>query len=232
MNPATRPGRRLVERCSASPCQPRGLEQRPRRATDRLHRGHRRRHPAERTLRRHRSGGPLRCSDGIGLSGRDRDDVGNDIGFLTSGHEPCRHDTTPLLDGRTHRRSVDRRADEARPDTATLAAGSMAPGALALEDRLSPVDIAPSRSARGRRRRLEDPRLSERERADHDCGTDEDRLPSAPLQMPNLTVVKYQTLDVTHRSPSSDARVSPAVGSAHPGSDRSRTINTFAAKTP
>ena len=53
-----------------------------------------------------------------------------------------------------------------------------------------------------------------------------------PIRSPNRTFVKYQRLEVSHTSASVDASVIPAAGSAQPGSDRSRTISTFAAKTP
>ena len=51
-------------------------------------------------------------------------------------------------------------------------------------------------------------------------------------QKPSSTFVKYQRLDVSQRRPSVDAIVAPATGSAHPGSERSCTISTFATKTP
>ncbi len=59
-----------------------------------------------------------------------------------------------------------------------------------------------------------------------------ERPPRAAHQNPNLTVVKYQRLDVTQSATSIDASVRPAVGSAQRGSEWSRTISTFATNAP
>ncbi len=108
----------------------------------------------------------------------------------------------------------------------------MAAGALALEDRLAAIDVAAGDCDAGGRRGLEDLRLRERERPGRNRAADQDRPPPAAHQNPNLTVVKYQRLEVSQSTASIDASVSPAVGSAQPGSEWSRTISTFAAKTP
>lgn len=108
----------------------------------------------------------------------------------------------------------------------------MAERAFPLEHGLAPVHVASRNGARCRYRRFENLRLSKGESAYNDRGADEERPPPAPHQKPNLTVVKYQKLEVSHKTPSIEASVPPTVGSAHPGSDRSRTIRTFAAKTP
>jgi hypothetical protein len=91
--------------------------------------------------------------------------------------------------------------------------------ALALEDRRAPARVAGPGRACCRRSRLEDLRLRERERPDDDRATDEDRPPAPAQQKPNFTVVKYQRLDVSQRIPNIEARVSPTVGSAQPGSE-------------
>ena len=107
----------------------------------------------------------------------------------------------------------------------------MAARALALEDGLAAVEVARRRRSR-RRRGREDLRLREREGRDGDGAADQDRSPAAAHQNPNLTVVKYQRLDVSQSTTSIEASVSPAVGNAQRGSEWSRTISTFAAKTP
>jgi hypothetical protein len=121
---------------------------------------------------------------------------------------------------------------ESWTDPSARAAGPMAGRAFPLEHGLTPVHVASQNGARGRYRRFEDLRVSKDERDYDDRRADEERPPSAPHQKPNLTVVKYQKLEVSHRTPSIEASVRPTVGSAHPGSDWSRTIRTFAAKTP
>lgn len=105
--------------------------------------------------------------------------------------------------------------------------------AVALVDGLAAIDVSGDLGipARGRGRR-EDLGLRERERRDRDGGPGEDRSQAAPHQKPNLTDVKYQRLDVTHKTTSINASVKPAVGSAHRGSEWSRTISTLATNTP
>ena len=152
--------------------------------------------------------------------------------MLLAADEPGGHHAATLLHRGRDLRAVEAGLEEDGPDTATLSLVAVASGAIALEGRLAAIDVATGDcDARGHRR-LEDLGLCERERPGRDSATDQDRSPPAAHQNPNRTVVKYQRLDVSQSTASIDARVRPAVGSAQPGSERSRTISTFAAKTP
>ena len=121
--------------------------------------------------------------------------------------------------------------EERRADSATLASVAVTACAFALEDRLAAVEVT-RRSSTRRSGRREDLRLRQRERRERDRAADQDRPPATTHQKPNLTVVKYQRLEVTQSTTSIDASVRPAVGSAQRGSEWSRTMSTFAAKTP
>ena len=135
----------------------------------------------------------------------------------------------PLLDvGRDLRAS--RPVPKRRPGAA-LPRPAVTARALALEDDCAAVGVAGSDGAPAGGR-LEDLRLREGERRHDDAAPDDDRSPASAHQKPNRTFVKYQRLEVSQRTTSIDASVSPAVGQRPAGSERSRTISTFATKTP
>lgn len=163
---------------------------------------------------------------------RQRHDVRDHVDLLLPTDDPGRHHAAPLLDGGGHFGRVEAGLEQRRPDPA-LSPGTVAAGAVALVHDLAAIDVAGgARIASRRRGRREDLRLREREGTGRDRAADDDRAPPAADQNPNLTVVKYQRLDVTQSATSVDASVRPALGSAQRGSDWSRTISTFAANTP
>ena len=129
-----------------------------------------------------------------------------------------RHHTATLLHDRRHGGCVEARSGERRSDAAALAAVTVTAGAVLGEDGLATHHVARERAAR-RRGRREHRGLGEDERHHDDGAAGQNRAPPAPHQKPNLTVVKYQKLDVSHSSRSIDASVRPAVGSAQPGSE-------------
>ena len=163
---------------------------------------------------------------------RDRDDVRDDVRLLLPGDDPGGHDAAALLNGGGDLDRVEPGLEERRPHATALASVAVTACAVALEDRLAAVEVAGRSSSRRGCRRREDLRLRERERRDRDGAADQDRPPATAHQNPNLTVVKYQRLEVTQRATSIEASVRPAVGSAQRGSEWSRTMSTFAANTP
>ena len=167
---------------------------------------------------------------------RDRDDVRDDVGLFLAGDERRRASTPrpcSIFDGR--RVGVQAGVRRARGPSRLPPSGAVAARALA----------ARTRSRRGRRLRRRAAAAGRGRRLEDGCTARARTSPATttaptserpPELRPSEPEPHVREVPEARRQPerarASTPACSPAAGSTQPGSERSRTISTFAAKTP